>query len=155
MSLIDSVLQSLAPLILERPGRKRTLAQWAQEFDRGVPRAEGRSATAKNEEAAANALRHITGIERWGQSRLRVFLGAPLQRDEYDGYAPAEGESAAAQLAALRAARSESAALIRQLEAAGVSLDAAVPHNQFGPLTVRGWLAYLHSHAEREAWRIR
>ena len=50
---------------------------------------EARANRAKNEQKAQIVLRHITGIERWGQQRLQAFLGKAFVRDEFDGYQPA------------------------------------------------------------------
>lgn len=99
-------------------------------------------------------LSHITGIERWGQSRLRVALGAPLVRDEYDSYRPPREADWTALQSAFAATRTETVAITRQL---GAALDQpiAVLHNQFGPLRLRTWLRYLDMHASMEAKKLR
>lgn len=38
---------------------------------------------------------------------------------------------------------------------AGSAMPATVDHNDFGPLSNRGWLAYINSHAGRESTRIK
>ncbi|GAB4118396.1 MAG: hypothetical protein Fur005_29550 [Roseiflexaceae bacterium] len=98
---------------------------------------------------------HIIGIERWGQSRIRTLLGSPLRIDEYDSYRP----DAAADMAIIRAewahTRAATLELIDQLSSAGIDFGTTVEHNDFGPMSVRGWLTYLNTHATLEAKRIR
>ena len=43
----------------------------------------------------------------------------------------------------------------RQIAAAGINDGTKAAHNSLGDLTAREWLAYLSSHASREAFRIR
>ncbi len=154
MSLKQSFFHNSAQLLFERPGRKYTLAEWQARLARSLEPILARAAAPKNEEAAVRALRHVIGIERWGQSRMRQLLGAPALQDEYDGYMPA-ALSAAALRDELAATRAETIDLAGQIAAAGVPLDATAPHNDFGPLTARAWLAYLNSHTTRETMRIR
>jgi len=155
MGLRDAIFNNVAQLLLERPARKRSLGQWAQQLESSLPAIEQRAAATANAARAGKVLRHVIGIERWGQSRLRVLLGEPLQQDEYDDYQPDRSLSLDAMLDALRTTRAETVELVRSLEQAGVSLDATVPHNDMGPLTARGWLAYLDFHASAEAKKIR
>jgi hypothetical protein len=144
--------------MLENPGRKRTLPEWANALASSGAVIDARAATAGDSSAAGKAaatLRHVTGIEAWGQSRLRVFLGASLQNDEYDAYAPDADLDVAALRAVFAATRDTTVALVQQLAQASIPDTQTVLHNSFGPLTVRGWLAYLDSHATREASRIK
>jgi hypothetical protein len=104
---------------------------------------------------ASKVLRHITGIERWGQRRLQILLGEPPIADEYDGYRPGTDLTLDEQRALFRETRTATLALIDQLQAAGVGDDATAPHNDFGPLTVRGWLRYLDMHANLESKKLR
>lgn len=154
MSLKASIYHRAAQLLFEWPGRNYTLDTWQQRLARSLEPILKRAAAPKNEERAVRALRHVIGIERWGQSRLRRLLGGPVINDEYDGYRPAVAPVAALR-DAMAATRAETIAVVRELAAAGVSLQATVEHNEFGPLTARGWLAYLNSHATRETLVIR
>jgi hypothetical protein len=45
--------------------------------------------------------------------------------------------------------------LARALAQARVEPTATVLHNQLGPVTVRGWLAYLNDHGKRETLLLR
>jgi hypothetical protein len=155
MGLRATFFHNVAQLIVERPGRKRSLAEWAARLEETLGPILAKAEGAGNPAAAGAALRHIIGIERWGQSRLAVFLGESLKQDEYDSYAPSASLDVAALRDELRSCRADTIDLARRIDTAGVSLEATVPHNDFGPLTARGWLAYLNDHASREAMRIR
>ena len=155
MGIKEAFFQGVANLIIERPAKNKSLEQWGDELTKTGAAIEERAAAATDSAKACSVLRHITGIERWGQNRLRVFLGAPYVRDEYDGYRTGEALDLKGQIAAFHETRAETVALVRRLQAAGSTLPATVAHNDFGPLTARGWLAYLDSHANREITRIR
>lgn len=100
-------------------------------------------------------INHIIGIERWGQQRLLVLAGEPFARDEYNGYA----FSSALPLSELRGhfttTRRGTVALVNILMLAGISPSRSVPHNDFGDLSLRGWLRYLGMHAEIESRKLR
>jgi hypothetical protein len=125
----------------------------------GLERA-GSSVTARMDAATDSSYRrrvvsHIIGIERWGQRRLRVFLGeAPLD-DEYDGYRPAPDTDWASLKAQFAETRAETVRLAREIERANVPLTQAAAHNGYGMLTPRGWLTYLRIHADLESQRLR
>ena len=153
MGIKQAVMGMAAQFMMERPGKSKSYAQWADELERTGSAVEARVAAAKDP-AAASKLRHITGIERWGQSRLRVLLGEPLTRDEYDGYQPTADLPLAEQITAFHAARQETIALARTLEQRNIPDSAKVEHNDFGPMTARGWLSYLSTHASIESKRI-
>ena len=159
MGIKEALFQGVASLIIERPAKNKSLAQWRETLAANGAAIEQRAAAATDAAKAQNVLRHITGIERWGQNRLRVFLGAPYVRDEYDGYRPGETLDLKGQIAAFHETRAETVELVRQvqaeLQADGSALPAAVEHNDFGPLSARGWVAYLDSHANRESTRIK
>ncbi len=155
MGLKESLLRGAAALIIERPARGKTMEQWIAALEQSGVEIEQRAAAAKNVAGAQTTMRHLTGIERWGQNRLRVFLGAPYARDEYDSYQPGATLDVAGQIAAFHETRQETVALAHQLQQANVADTATVEHNDFGPLTARGWLSYLNSHAGRESTRIK
>ena len=155
MGIKETLLHGVAGVIIERPAKTRSLEQWGEELARTGIAIEQRAASAQNGPKAAGTLRHITGIERWSQNRLRVLLGSTYVRDEYDGYQPGADLDLAGQISAFRETRAETIDLARQLQLAQVQLDATVEHNDFGPLSVRGWFAYIDSHANRESTRIK
>lgn len=99
-------------------------------------------------------INHIVGIERWGSQRLRTALGELLVIDEYDGYRPPRDATLSELQADFVATRHDTTALARDLGAAGVGA-VKLPHNQWGNLSVRGWLSYLNFHASREAEKLK
>lgn len=144
-------------ILLENPGRRKSLDEWAQTLQRTKTRLAKRLAAAKGDEAHNRAiLNHIIGIERWGQRRLRVFLGQPSVRDEYDGYRPRKGQTWPELVAEFEATRDETVAIVEQLAAVPEeTLPPSVNHNQHGALSVYAWLRYMDMHASWEARRIR
>lgn len=155
MGIRDAVRGVIAGMVIERPAAGKSYGEWRATLEKSGRAIDDRAASAKDPVAAQHLLRHVAGIERWGQSRLRVFLGAPFVRDEYDAYRPGEELSRDEQRAVFRATRAETIDLARQIEQAGVPATATVEHNQFGPLSARGWLRYLEMHASLEARRLR
>lgn len=154
MALADLLRKPIVNLLLVRPGRKRSFAEWAQKLAQDGETIVGRVA-AKQTPTASATLRHIIGIERWGQRRLQVALGEPLVQDEYDGYQPDANTDWATLLDAFRTTRQTTVTLAQQLAAGAVSDQVLVLHNQFGPLPLRAWLSYLDTHANLESRRIR
>jgi hypothetical protein len=146
--------ESITNRFLEMPFRNLSAAQMAQRLERDGRTLERTFAAARDNEHNRRLLSHITGIERWGQSRLRVALGEPLVMDEYDGYRPPREASWAELQDAFRSTRQQTVALAGQLDQA-IASGVKVPHNQFGPLTVRSWLRYLDIHANMEAKKLR
>ncbi len=155
MNIGDNLRHLAANIFVERPGRKKSYAQWITALEISGQAIDQRAAGGKNQLAAQKLLRHISGIERWGQSRLHVFLGAPFVRDEFDGYQPGKTLSLDEQRAFFRTTRAETVVLARTLEAAQIPDTATAVHNDFGPLTVRGWLCYLEMHARLEMKKLR
>lgn len=134
----------------ERRARGRTLEEVARDLERSGARIdahmEGKPDTPANREAIA----HCVGIERWGQSRLRVGLGESLVMDGHRGYRPDPAIGVGALGAAMSETRAGTVALARELAAAGVDPSTTVRHNDLGDLSLAGWLAYLEQHASRE-----
>lgn len=94
---------------------------------------------------------HVIGIERWGAHRLQTALGAPFILDEYDAYRPDAERDMPTLAADFRQTRVETLSLVDELRPL---LDQTVRHNDLGEMSVRAWLMYLSSHAEREVRRI-
>lgn len=146
--------ETITNRFLERPFRNLTAAQMAERLQLDGRVLERTFAAAQSGAANRQLLSHITGIERWGQSRLRVALGAALTMDEYDSYRPPQDADWTTLQDALRSTRQETVALAQQLGQA-VEAGVKIPHNQFGPLTVRSWLRYLDIHANLEAKKLK
>lgn len=155
MNLTEMARRGIAWLIIERPASWRTFDELAFLLERSQKKLATRFANAKDSPEARDKLRHIIGIERWGQRRVRVALGEELVRDEYHAYKPSEDADWQALQQAFQETREESIALTRELENEHVQPDQRIPHNYFGPLTLRGWLRYLRTHADVEARSIR
>ena len=148
------IRESITNRFLERPFRDLGAAQMAERLEMDGRKLEHTFAAAKDTDYNRKLLSHITGIERWGQSRLRVALGEPLAMDEYDGYRPPREASWAELQEAFRSTRQQTVALAGKLDPA-IAAGVKVPHNQHGPLTVRSWLRYLDMHATWEAEKRR
>lgn len=155
MALRDILLNLFKNLLIEGPAKKKTLDDLAAELEMNGAALVTRFGGVANSANNRKQLRHITGIERWGQNRLRVLTGQSYKQDEYDGYQPAESIDWNDLREAFTHTRSETVSLARQLARNGVEPDATVPHNAFGPMSLRGWLTYLNNHAERESKLIR
>ena len=154
MAIADRLRSILAHLLLERPGRKVTLSDWGQKLTKSGAAIDQRAAKTKTP-SAAETLRHIMSIERWGQRRLQVALGEPFVQDESDDYVPPIEPDLTKTRATFLATRQATIALVDKLVAAKVDPALTILHNQMGPLTVRGWLSYLNTHANVESLRIR
>ncbi len=137
--------------LIEGPGRRRSFDQLHAQFMQTGPRIEERIRNAHNPNAE-KTIRHIIGMERWGQRRLRTALGEPLVMDEHHPYKPDAGLGMEALLDAFQTTRQDTLALVRQLERSG--FQGRIPHNGLGPLTVKGWLQYLNMHADLESRRL-
>jgi hypothetical protein len=99
-------------------------------------------------------LRHIIGIERWGQRRLKTLLGEPPLQDEYERYQPAETldfKTLANEFAQTRHATVD---LLRVLQQNGAATGTAY-HNAMGDVPITIWTRYLTTHAEFERKRIK
>ncbi len=81
---------------------------------------------------------------------MQVALGEPLLIDESDRYLPPADIPWDELRRCFLETRRETLGLVRRLEEANVGRDVTVPHNQWGDLTVYGWLNYLKGHAHRD-----
>ena len=100
-------------------------------------------------------LRHLIGIERWGQRRLQTLLGAAPLRDEYDGYQPAENLDFATLRTEFTQTRQATLDLLRTIQQKGVDATGRAYHNGMGDVPVTIWTRYLTMHAEMESKRIK
>lgn len=128
------------------------LKRWLQESGERIS---DKFARASNNRLNQEAAKHVIGIERWGQRRLCVLLGEPPIQDEYNSYRPDDLNDIKALCDAFKGTRAETLTVIDRLKAAGVAPDRTTFHNQYGDLSVRGWLRYLNDHAIRETLWVR
>ncbi len=155
MGLRNTLLALVIGLAVERPARRTSLAALADTLEEGGRAIERRLAGLACSPANIEQLRHIIGIERWGQRRLRVALGEPALHDEYDEYRPAATTSWDELRAAFQTTRQQTVELARTLATRDRQQLPLVAHNQFGPLSIPGWLRYLTVHANRESKRLK
>jgi hypothetical protein len=155
MTIRDRIFRFGINVLVERPARKRSYDQLITALETAgqslMARFQTKSDTPRNREQ----LRHIIGIERWGQRRLQTALGSPVINDEYDGYCPAAHDDFAALCRAFQATRQESIKIARRIQATGVSKATPIRHNQFGDIAIDAWLRYLTMHAVTESKRIK
>ncbi len=154
MGLQDTLMRVGATFFLERPARSSTPVDLAGRMERDGAALYNRVRSLGDSPYHRKVLSHVIGIERWGQRRLKVFLGEPFVRDEYDAYRPTQDTGWDDLLNQFQIARAETIALARQL-GSHPPASTQVEHNMFGGLTITGWLHYLNFHANAESKRMR
>lgn len=142
-------------LLFERSANKRTLDELADNFVEGGKGIRERISQKPDSKHNRDKLNHIIGIERWGQSRLKVALGETFIRDEHDGYCPPATASWHELKAAFDETRDNTVTIARQLAKANITPKTTVHHNDFGDMSVHGWLQYLNFHANQESKSIK
>jgi hypothetical protein len=145
----------LRMLILERPGRKWTMARWGEKLAANGESISHRLDKYPDSQRNRQVLSHVIGIEQWGQSRLRVGLGEPFKDDEYDSYRPTRNRSWEQLKAEFRMTRKRTVALAEALDNSQADQFMKVKHNRYGRLTLGAWLRYLDMHANFETKRIK
>lgn len=100
-------------------------------------------------------MRHVIGIERWGQRRLKTMLGEPPVQDEYDGYQPSAELALDALRAEFHATRTETLSIVDDIKKKGVAETAKANHNGMGDVSLKLWLRYLTMHANFESKRVK
>lgn len=151
---MNVVKSAIVNLFLEWPGRRFTLGGWERALRRNGATLQQTLAQLPDSEQNRRVLSHIVGIERWGQRRLQVALGEPPVQDEYNGYRPARERTWTELQADFAETRAQLTALAQQFAKREATADPG-PHNDFGPLTISGWLRYLDMHANLEAKKMR
>ena len=139
-------------LYFDKPALKRTLAEHASALSSSGEELVARLSASSGGAPWTARLRHVIGIERWGQARLRVFLGEPFVAGGHRPYLPPEDSSWEQLVREFSALRAETVAVAERIAAAEPTR--AVNHNQFGELTAHGWMRYLDGHAARELRRL-
>jgi hypothetical protein len=150
MGLLDFV----GNLVFQRPGDKAGMGKLIYELT-----INGKTLVACVREAEGNlgqeeVLRHIIGIERWGQRRLKVALGEKFVEDEYNPYRPPNSHNWQHLIEDFQETRAETIRLAKEIQHKGTA-ETQVPHNDFGELNMKGWLKYLNRHANLELGKIR
>ena len=152
MALKDSIAQLIAGLFLENPAKNKSFAQLGSALETGGIQMQARLETGK---ANPELLRHIIQIERWGQNRLRSSIGeVRFEMDRSGPYAPDAALDWDELKSEFARVRQETLLIAKRLELANPA-PAFVVHNQFGPISVKGWLRYLNVHASTELRKLR
>lgn len=156
MSVKESVKGFVVERLLERPARRQSLVAQLGKLETAGQKLEARLGRAAGTPKDQETLRHIVGIERWGQRRVAwVAEGrAPddVVIDSYGPYRPTE-EDWNALTDAFRETRQQTLATVRVLDDSQPALK--VSHNDLGPLSVGAWLRYLRTHATLEGRRVK
>jgi hypothetical protein len=155
MSLYEPLRDVIVRLVVERPAMQRSTASWAETLAASGAKLKTRMSASADTPTNRRQLRHIIGLERWGQRRMRVALGEPFTNDEMDGYQPPVDLSLPELIDVFLNTRDETVHLARRCAADPRAESVLVKHNQLGPLSIRGWLRYLDLHATFEAHRLR
>lgn len=151
----DRLRGVLVQQLVERPAGRSSYADLGTALERGGAQLAGRLERAPDTEASREVARHIIGIERWGQARLRSLAGGPgFVRDEHRPYRPPQDASLSELRDLLSLTRAQTVALAQQLEQQPPPEGARVPHNALGDLSAKGWLRYLTTHASLESRRL-
>ncbi|ADV66356.1 hypothetical protein [Deinococcus maricopensis] len=152
----DDLKEFAVQQLVEGPASNLTYAQLGANLERGWLALSARLERTADTPDARATVRHIIGIERWGQARLRVALGqAAFVRDEHHVYKPPKDASLQELRETMSQTRSGTVALARALQANPPEAGTSVEHNGLGPLTPKGWLRYLNGHADLESRRLR
>ena len=151
MSLISTILH----FVISRSAAKFSLDELQTRLKLSSESVAGRIEQASDTPANRGQACHLIGIERWGQRRLRSALGEPLVMDEYDPDRPGDDQPLQALSSLFVETRQQTLALIDELKKVPGIENKLIPHNEIGDLTVRGWLFYLDSHANRESQNIK
>jgi len=98
---------------------------------------------------------HIIGIEIWSQRKLATALGDPAGEHDYMPYRPSKNTEWDDLLPLMRQTRADTIALAKRLAQANVDPNLKINHNDWGDLTIKGWLMYIHLHTDFEVKKIR
>jgi hypothetical protein len=153
MGLKRAIFTSAGKLFFDGPALKQTLGEHAGTLRRSGDELVARLSASSGDSAQAAKLRHVIGIERWGQARLRVLLGEPFIAGGHRPYLPSADTGWDQLVRDFAAMRAETVAIAERLAAAPSTRT--VSHDQFGELTAHGWLRYLDGHAARELRGVR
>lgn len=153
--MLQRIIGVLLRASTRRRARGRDVGSAAEALEASRPRVAKTIATARDTARHRDVAAHVVGIERWGQSRLRVALGAPFTADGHHPYRPPVDGGLEALRAAFEATRADTVALARELAEADVDPARTVRHDHLGELTVVEWLVYLDDHARRDSLGLR
>ncbi|GHG04458.1 hypothetical protein GCM10017783_16350 [Deinococcus piscis] len=141
--------------LIEQPAEGQSFLSLEESLQRSGERVATRAANISDTERNRELLRHIIGIERWGRARVQsAVLHRPWVMDSHQDYKPPKDKSMPELAEILAEQRRRTATLAHSLHESPPRLNDKVVHNEFGPLSVRGWLRYLQLHAEMESRKM-
>ncbi|MCO6450695.1 MAG: hypothetical protein J5I90_07875 [Caldilineales bacterium] len=140
-------------IALEFPVRRKSLDDLREQLRRNGVAVQNKLAAFPDSDQNRRVLSHMIGIERWGQSRLRVALGEPFVEEEYNGYRPAREVGYSDLCDQYQETRVQTLEIAQALSMADAG-DVKVLHNQWGNLSTKAWLGYLDRHANMESDRM-
>jgi DinB superfamily len=151
MAFKDGIARIIAGLFLENPAKSKSFAQLRSALELSGIQMQARLESGKPN---PELLRHIIQIEAWGQHRLRSSIGeVRFEMDRSVVYAPDATLGWDELKSEFVKVRQETLEIARRLELAD-PLPGPVVHNQFGSLSVKGWLRYLNTHASTELRKL-
>lgn len=142
-------------LMIERGAKRVSSTQLIQDLQTTAQTIDQRVAHAADTPENRQQIRHVIGMERWGQSRLQVALGDPFVQDESDRYYPAPELNLAELRETFATTRAETVRIAQQILAKGMPLTTKVLHNSMGMTSWHSWLFYLNLHADFESKRVK
>lgn len=145
--------QVIAKIFIERPARRMGIDNLITRLEKSGQKLEKRLAGVSGRQKNQEIIVHVIGIERWGLRRMHAALGEPVTDEEYHAYCPAERKWPQL-LDSLRATRQATVAMGKTIRMARVDANTRIYHNQFGEISLLGWLYYLDIHARLESMRI-
>ena len=153
MALKDSITSLIVNVMIEQPAKRQGLTGLTQKLEQSGNTLNTRLKGLSDSQANRDKLRHIIAMEKWGQRRLRGALGETLLNDDNHAYKPSEKSSWEELKSLFGISRLETLDLTKKLSK--VDTSQKVPHNQFGSLSILGWLRYLNTHASFESKSLR
>jgi hypothetical protein len=153
MTLKDRLTRVVIYFVLEQPAKRQGLVKLIQSLTDSGEALQRDLERLEDTDTNREQLRHIIAIERWGQRRLSVILGDPFISDENHAYKPTSDTPWSTLKDMVTATRAETLVIAETFKQKDVKQT--VPHNQFGPVSVLGWLRYLENHARLEGKKLR
>jgi hypothetical protein len=152
--MLKRLMGKVLRFVVVRPASKKSIDAIITDLEQNGQALSQKMHAAPDTPKNRNQIAHIVGIERWGLNRMHTVFGEPMGEQEHDPYRPNDGLTTDQMADAFDETRAETLALARKAKEAG-KLEAAAPHNDMGDISLKAWLFYLDSHADREAGRIR
>lgn len=138
---------------VERSGRRTPRRAWADRLEANGRILAQRFAGQTDSDHVRAVLRHVIGIERWGQRRLQVALGEPFDGGGHRPFLPPDDASLDRLRVLFTTTRADTVTLARRLADAELDPKLRIRHDELGEVSVNGWLAYLDGHATLEVRR--